>query len=40
MRYQFNKAGLDKGEYNIKIYAIESFGKESENFLEGNIIIE
>ena len=40
MRYQFNKNGLDKGEYNIKIYAIESFGKESENFLEGNIIIE
>jgi hypothetical protein len=39
MRYQFNKNGLDKGEYNIKIYAIESFGKESENFLEGNIII-
>lgn len=40
MRYQFNKTGLEKGEYNVKIYALESFGKESENHLEGNIMIE
>ena len=40
MRYQFNKAKLEKGEYNVKIYAVESFGKESENYLEGNITIE
>ena len=40
MRFKLDKKGLDKGKYNIKIYAIESFGKESENFLEGDITIE
>ena len=29
-----------KGKFNIKIYAIESFGKESDNFMEDNIFIE
>ena len=26
-----------KGKFNIKIYAIESFGKESDNFIEDNM---
>ena len=29
-----------KGKFNIKIHAIESFGKESDNFIEDNIFIE
>ena len=29
-----------EGKFNIKIYAIESFGKESDNFIEDNIFIE
>ena len=28
-----------KGEYNIKIYAYDSFGKESDNYIEDNIVI-
>jgi predicted transcriptional regulator with HTH domain len=28
-----------KGKYNIRIYAIESYGKESENFIEDTINI-
>ena len=40
MRYSFDKNWLKKGEYLIKIYGIESFGKESENYLEGNVIID
>ena len=28
-----------KGKYNVKIYAIESYGKESENYIEDNINI-
>ena len=29
-----------KGKYNIKIYAIESFGKISDNYIEDTIIID
>ena len=29
-----------QGKYNFKIYAIESFGKESDNYIEDNILIE
>jgi hypothetical protein len=39
MRYKLDKTGLNNGEYLIKIYAIETFGKESENCLEGKITI-
>ena len=39
LRYKFLTEGLYKGEYLIRIYAIESFGKESDNFLEGKLII-
>ena len=39
MRYKLDKTGLNNGEYLIKIYAIETFGKESENCLEGKISI-
>ena len=39
LRYRFDIDKLKKGEYLIKIYGIESFGKESENFLEGKITI-
>ena len=28
-----------EGKYNVKIYAIESFGKESDNYIEDNILI-
>ena len=28
------------GKYNVKIYAIESFGKISDNYIEDNVIIE
>ena len=39
LRFNFKTNDLEKGEYKLKIYAIESFGKVSENFLEGNITI-
>ena len=39
MRFSFDKSELNKGEYEIKIYGIESFGKESENYLEGKLTI-
>ena len=29
-----------KGKFNVKVYAIESFGKESENYIEDNINIQ
>ena len=28
-----------KGKYNVKIYAIESFRKISDNYIEDNVII-
>ena len=40
MRYKLNDKLLSPGEYLVKIYAIESFGKESENYIEGKIVIE
>ena len=39
MRFNFDKSELSEGEYEIRIYAIESFGKESENYLEGKLTI-
>lgn len=39
MRFSFDKSELSEGEYEIRIYAIESFGKESENYLEGKLTI-
>ena len=29
-----------EGKFNIKIYAIESFGKESENYIEDIIVVK
>ena len=29
-----------EGNYNVRIYAIESFGKISYNYIEDNIVIE
>ena len=40
LRFQLKKKNIPNGKYNVKIFARESFGKESENFVEGNIIIE
>ena len=28
------------GNYNVKIYAIESFGKISDNYIEDNVYIQ
>ncbi len=39
LSFNFKTNDLGKGEYKLKIYAIESFGKESTNFLEGKITI-
>ena len=39
LRYKFNTNKLNKGEYIIRIYAIESFGKESDNYVAGKLII-
>ena len=39
MRFNFDKSELTEGEYEIRIYGIESFGKESENYLEGKLTI-
>ena len=39
LRYKFNSNKLNKGEYVIRIYAIESFGKESANYVEGKLTI-
>ena len=40
LRFKLSKNNIPIGNYIVKIYAIESFGKESENFVEGNLLIE
>ena len=40
LRFQLKKKNIPNGKYKVKIFARESFGKESENFVEGNLIIE
>ena len=40
LRFKLKKDKIPKGKYQVKIFAIESFGKESENYVEGNLTIE
>ena len=40
LRFKLKKDNISKGKYHVKIFAIESFGKESENYVEGNLTIE
>ena len=40
LRFKLKKDGVPVGKYNVKIFARESFGKESENYVEGSVIIE
>ena len=40
LRFKLKKDKIPKGKYKVKILAIESFGKESENYVEGDLIIE
>ena len=39
LRYKLKTNNIPNGNYHVKIYAIESFGKESENFVEGDLEI-
>ena len=40
MRYKLDNKLLIPGEYLVKIFCIESFGKESENYVEGKVVLE
>jgi hypothetical protein len=40
LRFKLKKDGVPVGKYNVKIFARESFGKESDNYVEGSVIIE
>ena len=39
LRFKLKTVGIPNGKYNVKIFAIESFGKESENYVEGDLEI-
>ena len=40
LRFQLKKNNIPNGIYSVKIYAIESFGKESDNYVEGKLKLE
>ena len=37
LRFNLKKEGIPPGLYKVKIFAVESFGKQSDNFLEGEL---
>ena len=39
LRFKLKKEGIPSGLYKVKIFAVESFGKQSDNFLEGQLKI-
>ena len=39
LRFKLKTNDIPNGKYDVKIFAIESFGKESENFVEGDLEI-
>ena len=39
LRFKLKTEGIPNGVYKVKIFAVESFGKQSDNFLEGELKI-
>jgi len=39
LRFKLKTEGIPSGVYKVKIFAVESFGKKSDNFLEGELKI-